>query len=108
MTVRIAAVGDVHFGVESAGVLRRRLGALEEQADLFLLAGDYTMWGAATEAAVFADDIRHIALPKFGVLGNHDFHSDEEKLVAEFLVDAGVRVLECESASIEVNGVTVG
>ena len=38
--IRVAAVGDVHVGIDSAGRLAPRLAGLAGQADLFLLAGD--------------------------------------------------------------------
>ena len=34
--IRIAAVGDIHLGTESAGTYRHRLTHLAEHADLFL------------------------------------------------------------------------
>ena len=108
MTVRVAAVADLHLGVESGGSLAPHLTDLDSQADLFLLAGDYTMWGAAAEAAVLAGELRGVRVPKFGVLGNHDFHSDEEKLVADALAEGGVTILECANAVVEVDGISVG
>ncbi len=37
--MRIAAVGDVHLGEDSAGLLRPALEHAAEQADVLLLAG---------------------------------------------------------------------
>ena len=45
--IRIAAVGDVHVGLDSAGRLAPRLAGLADQADVLLLAGDLTRRGPA-------------------------------------------------------------
>lgn len=108
MTVRIAAVGDIHVGVDSKGIFRRRIDKLPEHSDMLLVAGDYTAWGAPSEAAVLARDLDGIDLPMFGVLGNHDFQSDESKSIVDILGEAGLRVLEGESAVVEIDGRSVG
>jgi Icc-related predicted phosphoesterase len=106
--IRIAAVGDVHFGDDSAGTLRPHLHNLSEQADAFLIAGDITRHGLADEAAVLAEDLRDVEVPIVAVLGNHDYHQNEEKPIRDVLEDAGVRVLEGEAATIEANDDSVG
>lgn len=106
MTVRVAAVGDVHFNRSSEGRLRPHLDALD--ADVFLIAGDLTCFGTVEEAQVLADELRDSAVPTFAVLGNHDHHSDQQLGIAAVMADAGVRVLEGEAAEIEVRGETVG
>jgi Icc-related predicted phosphoesterase len=106
--IRIAAVGDVHFGTDSAGTLRPRLEHLSDRADVFLLAGDLTKWGHPDEAAILAEELRGIRLPTIAVLGNHDYHLDQEELVRGTLQSSGVRVLECESTMVDVDGARVG
>lgn len=108
MTVRVAAVGDVHAGVGSHGEIGELLQPVSAEADVLLLAGDYTRWGAAEEAAVFASEVQGIDIPMFGVLGNHDFQSDEDKKIVDILEEAGVRILECDVASIDIEGTSVG
>jgi Icc-related predicted phosphoesterase len=109
---RIAAIGDVHFGLDSADQLRPHLEHLPAQADVFLLAGDLTKCGHPDEATVLARELESTAeaVPTFAVLGNHDFHSDEQILLAKILESAGVRVLEGEGDVVTVgtDGVTVG
>jgi Icc-related predicted phosphoesterase len=102
--IRIAAVGDVHFGPDAAGTLRPHLERLPGCADVLLLAGDFTRHGDPAEAAVLADELRGIDVPMFGVLGNHDHHADRPGEVAAALEDAGVRILEGESAVLDVDG----
>jgi Icc-related predicted phosphoesterase len=106
--IRIAAVGDLHYGVGSADILRPSLQHLPERADLLLLAGDLTRCGGTDEIEVLANDLRGLPLPVVGVLGNHDYQSDREDQVRDVLENAGVRVLEGEAVTLNVNGSTVG
>jgi Icc-related predicted phosphoesterase len=106
--IRVAAVGDVHVGLDSAGRLARGLAGLADHADVFLLAGDLTHRGRPEEAKVLAEELRGVEVPTVAVLGNHDYHSDEQDAVAEVLADAGVRVLEGDAVVLEVGGRRVG
>jgi Icc-related predicted phosphoesterase len=104
----VAAVGDVHFGTDSAGTLRPHLADLAEHADVFLLAGDLTRRGLAEEAQVLADELAGVELPMFAVLGNHDYHSVQEHLVTKVMEAAGVQVLEGDSVVLDVAGCRLG
>jgi Icc-related predicted phosphoesterase len=42
------------------------------------------------------------------VLGNHDFHSDQQEKIADILRDVGVIVLEGSTAILNIRDVTVG
>jgi Icc-related predicted phosphoesterase len=106
--IRVAAVGDVHVGHDSAGTLRPHWQRLDEAADLFLLAGDLTKRGLPEEAAVLADELRGLRLPVIAVLGNHDYESDREKEVADILGEVGVIVLDGTSMVLEIGGCRVG
>lgn len=106
--IRVAAVGDVHFGADSAGSLRPDLEHVGDQADLFLLAGDLTKHGDPGEAAVLADELGDLPVPIVAVLGNHDYHLDRAEAVRALLEAAGVTVLEGEHAAFEVRGTRVG
>ena len=106
--IRVAAVGDIHFGGDSAGTLRPHLETLDEHADLFLLAGDLTRLGDPAEAAVLARELTDLPVPIIAVLGNHDYHSDQEKEVAHVLQEVGVQVLEGSSTIVTVDGTPVG
>lgn len=106
--IRVAAVGDVHLGTDSAGRLRPTLEPVAEQADLLLLAGDLTRHGTAEEARVVAGELAGLDVPMVAVLGNHDHHSDVPEQVAQLLAAAGVRVLEGDGVRLSVGGRTVG
>lgn len=108
MTVRIAAVGDVHVGTDMAGRLASSFSLVDEAADLFLLAGDLTRTGRASEAACLAQELSGVTIPVVAVLGNHDLHSDRGVDVVTRLTRAGVTVLEGNATVIDVAGMTVG
>jgi Icc-related predicted phosphoesterase len=108
VTVRVAAVGDVHLGVESAGKLRPNFEHLGDRADVLLLAGDLTRVGQPDEAAVLAEELRDLPVPVVAVLGNHDHHSDAGDMVVKLLDEAGVTVLEGDAATFDIDGTRVG
>jgi Icc-related predicted phosphoesterase len=106
--IRVAAVGDVHFGDDSAGTMRPHLDTLPEHADVLLIAGDLTRHGLPEEAAVLADELRGAPVPVVAILGNHDYHCDAQDEIRSLLEEAGVTVLEGESAVLEIGGCTLG
>ena len=106
--IRIAATGDLHFGEDSAGTLRPHLEHLAEQADVLLLAGDLTKLGRPEEAAVLAAEFGDAPVPVIGVLGNHDHQSNRPQEVRAVLEEAGVRMLEGESTTLELDGSSLG
>lgn len=106
--MRIAAIGDVHFGIESAGQLRPELRELPEQADALLLAGDLTDHGRLDEARVVAAEFSDLGVPVVAVLGNHDHHSDADADIAKLLTDHGITVVEGTAVTLEIDGRTLG
>ena len=106
--IRIAAVGDVHVGTDSRGMLASRLGHLAETADVLLVAGDLTRCGSVEEARVFVDEVREVGVPVVAVLGNHDHHAGRPREVMACLRDGGVTVLEGTSTVLEVGGARLG
>jgi Icc-related predicted phosphoesterase len=105
--VRIAAVGDVHVGLDTGPVLGPPE-QLAESADLLLVAGDLTRRGTPAEAAVLAAELRALPVPVIAVLGNHDYESDAADAVREIIADAGVTVLDGDSVTVQVGDVSVG
>lgn len=104
----MAAVGDVHVGLDTPGFAPSQLERLEECADLLLIAGDLTQHGHASEAVRLAQELSHVEVPVISVLGNHDYHQGEQRLIREKLEAAGVVVLEGEGTVVVVDGVRVG
>lgn len=105
--IRVAAVGDVHFGRDSGGLLRPALEQLPGQADALLLAGDLTTCGDPDEAGVLAAELAGLEVPVVAVLGNHDYHAGREEAVRARLERGGVQVLEGESVAFEAGGARV-
>jgi Icc-related predicted phosphoesterase len=105
--VRIAAVGDIHVGLDTGPVLGPPE-QLAESADLLLVAGDLTRRGTPAEAAVLAAEVRQLSVPVIAILGNHDYESDAADDVREIIECAGATVLDGDSATIEVGDVRVG
>jgi len=105
--VRIAAVGDIHVGLDSGPVLGPPE-QLAESADLLLVAGDLTRRGTPAEAEVLAAELRQMSVPVIAVLGNHDYESDAADDVRDIIANAGATVLDGGSATIDVGDVRVG
>ncbi|THA79308.1 metallophosphoesterase [Streptomyces sp. A0642] len=106
--IRVAAVGDIHMGLDSEGVLRPAFETLADCADLLLLAGDLTRHGTPDEARVVAREMAGLPVPVVAVLGNHDHHDERPEEVTAILREGGVRVLEGQSTVVEVEGRRVG
>lgn len=95
--IRVAAVGDVHCGVASAGKLRRLFGTIDREADFLLLCGDLTDYGLPEEAAILSEELSVLEIPVVAVLGNHDYESGQQDAVRRVLRAAGVQVLDGEA-----------
>ena len=103
--VRLAAVGDLHYGKASRGSLQPLFAALTRlEADILVLCGDLTDYGLPDEATELARElVGGVKIPIVGVLGNHDYHSDAVVDIQRILTDAGVHLLDGET--VEVQGV---
>lgn len=106
--MRIAAVGDVHLGRDSASRMIPHFADIATRADALLVAGDLTQHGALEEARAFVDVVRGIGIPVVTVLGNHDYHQDVENEIRHLLEGAGLCVLEKESTVLDVGGTRIG
>jgi Icc-related predicted phosphoesterase len=103
--VRLAAVGDLHYGKGSRGQLQTLFAAVTRvEADILLLLGDLTDYGLAEEAAELARELTNgTKIPIIGVLGNHDYESGAVTDVTRILSEAGVHLLDGET--VEVQGI---
>jgi Icc-related predicted phosphoesterase len=101
--VRLAAVGDLHYGKASRGKLQALSAAITRlEADILVLCGDLTDYGLAEEATELARElVSGIKIPIVGVLGNHDYESNAVGDVVRILTEAGVRLLDGESVEIQ-------
>lgn len=102
--VRVAAVSDIHYAKDSQGALQPLFAQISESADVLILAGDLTDFGLAEEARVLARDLTAtVKIPVIGVLGNHDYESDQQAEIVRVMADAGVHIMDGDS--YEVHGV---
>jgi Icc-related predicted phosphoesterase len=106
--VRIAAAADIHASDVGAERVERAFAELRGEADVVLLAGDLTTSGEPGQAEVLAAACRQIEVPIFAVLGNHDHHAERTEELEEVLAGAGVRLLDRECASCDVDGLELG
>jgi Icc-related predicted phosphoesterase len=108
VTTRLAAVGDLHVGTDSLGRLSPTLAAVNDEANLLLLAGDLTRNGSHDEARTLVLELADVQIPTVAVLGNHDYQLNEQDQIVDILQEAGVTVLERASTVLEVDGSRVG
>jgi Icc-related predicted phosphoesterase len=106
--IRIAAVGDVHVGTDSAGTLRPHFERVPRDADILLLAGDLTTCGEPHEAEILVQELAGLGVPVLAVLGNHDYHLERAGEVRNVLEQGGLQVLEGEGTVVPVNGSRLG
>jgi Icc-related predicted phosphoesterase len=106
--VRVAAAADIHASAVSADRVERAFADLRGDADVVLLAGDLTTSGEPEQAEVVAAACRHLDMPIFAVLGNHDHHAERIGELREVLEGADIRLLDREFASCEVEGLELG
>jgi Icc-related predicted phosphoesterase len=103
-TLRIAAVADIHTKKTSQGAFQTLFTKATEEADVMLLCGDLTDYGAVDEARVLAKEITSsLRIPAIGVLGNHDYESNQQDEIVKILTDAGVTILDGDT--VELHGV---
>lgn len=75
---------------------------LYEHADVLLLAGDLTQHGTVAEAEIVAAEFSGAGVPVIAVLGNHDYHSDQQAGIASTLRQSGIRVLEGSGTALDL------
>jgi Icc-related predicted phosphoesterase len=103
-TVRLAALGDLHYTMKTHGALQDVFSQINKSADLFLMCGDLTDTGQPEEADVLARDLSvYLKIPVIGVLGNHDFESGKQDEVRRIFVDSGIHILD--GTTVELLGI---
>ncbi len=103
-TVRLAAIGDIHYTRVSHGTLQPLCSQITESADVLLLCGDIIDYGSPEEACLFAKELTTaVKIPILAVLGNHEYESGKQDEVQLIFTDAGILVLDGEAH--EVHGI---
>lgn len=99
--VRVAGLGDLHFGRTHANSLEPLFAQISQDADILVLCGDLTDHGLPEEAIALTKLLTgHLKVPIVAVLGNHDYHSGHVAEVEKILTDAGITVLDGEACEI--------
>jgi Icc-related predicted phosphoesterase len=100
--LRVAAVGDLHFGKQSSGSFQPLFSQVSDEADVLVLCGDFTDYGLPEEARNLAREITtFLRIPILAVLGNHDYHSGKQDEVTQILRDGGVIVLDGDAHDVQ-------
>jgi Icc-related predicted phosphoesterase len=101
--IRIAALGDLHYGrAATQGSLQPLFAQITETADILVLTGDLTDYGLVEEARALAREFTStLKIPAVCVLGNHDFESGQQQEIIRILADAGVVTLDGDSTEIQ-------
>jgi Icc-related predicted phosphoesterase len=92
--MRLAAVADIHIKAEDYESDVSRYSAVNELAELLVIAGDLTNHGKKDEMRACLNVLQHVRIPIVVVLGNHDHESGEQDELAGMLRVAGVHVLD--------------
>lgn len=99
--VRIAALGDLHYGRAAVqGSLHPLFSQINESADVLVLCGDLTDYGLPEEARALARELSALKVPVVGVLGNHDCESGQSGELNQIFGDAGVTMLDGDSTEV--------
>lgn len=106
--IRIAAVADLHCRKEDKGRYGQFYETVHESADILAVAGDLTATGMIREMEIFIREFSGVKIPMVCVLGNHEYQSDNQDRFKEMLKEAGIIVLDGNTAEIACNGETVG
>ena len=101
--MKFAAVADIHLRSEDHRENVRRFAAVNDLADLFVIAGDLTNHGLPGEMQECVSVLEQIRIPIVAVLGNHDHESGHQDELAGMLRVAGVHLLD--GHCFELNGI---
>ena len=102
-TVRVAALGDLHYRAGVEGKFRALFTELAELADILLLCGDIIDYGLPEEARLLMKDISETAkrTTMIGVLGNHEFESGKISEVIQIFKGGGITILDGEACEVQ-------
>jgi Icc-related predicted phosphoesterase len=92
--MKLAAVADVHFRAEEQEENIRRFLAVNDLADVLVLAGDLTNHGLPEEMKTCLAVLERVRIPIVAVLGNHDHESGHQDELAGMARVAGIHLLD--------------
>ncbi|MBI4734289.1 MAG: metallophosphoesterase [Rubrobacteridae bacterium] len=106
--VRIAAVGDVHAQTGNVEMLKAGFANVDSKADVLAVAGDLTAHGTVDEAYDLVRALAKVTIPVVLVLGNHDYHRNEQREIRRVLMESGRYVLDGETLVVESGNQSIG
>ncbi|HEY9516434.1 MAG TPA: metallophosphoesterase, partial [Gemmatimonadaceae bacterium] len=83
-----------HCGVADAGVYRELFAGANSHADVLVLTGDMTRRGELAEFKVVIGELADVKIPIVGVLGNHDYESNQVVEGSAELHSRGIHLLD--------------
>lgn len=92
-----AALGDLHVNEDRPSRLRELFLEVSDKAAVLVLCGDLTELGKPGQAKILAEDLRACSIPVIGVLGNHDYESDQVEEIKNILKTTGMHLLDGQS-----------
>ena len=101
--MKVAALADLHCGVNGSAEMRRILEGVQDAADVLVLGGDLTNLGLLEEGEALLRALDTVPLPVVAVLGNHDHESGQAERLSQLLRDGGVALLD--GSAWELDGV---
>jgi Icc-related predicted phosphoesterase len=105
-TVRVGAVGDLHFDTHARGSLSELFDRVNRETDVLALVGDLTTHGAPEQMEAFIEELEAVDVPVVTILGNHDYEHDVADQLCAMLTEAGVVVLDGDAVVLEGVGFT--
>lgn len=101
---KIAALSDIHVGKPKGESFEKLFIEISDNADILILGGDLTDHGSVNEAEDLAQQLKSLRIPIIGVLGNHDFTSDNQQAIKDILTTKGNMFVLDEEPTI-INGI---
>lgn len=105
--LKIAASADFHISTNITDYVFKKYQEIVEkmsnEGDILVIAGDFTRFGTPEEAMIVSKIFSLATKPIIGVLGNHDFVSDNLNLLVNILKEeGGVKILQGDSYKVKV------
>lgn len=92
--MRIGATADLHFFSPRFGVIQEQLAQVRDQADILVVAGDFTNYGKPEEMEPLLNSLVRLRLPIVAVLGNHDYENGSQAELMRMMTEAGIKLLD--------------
>ena len=99
--MKIAAVADIHLKSQDHEKNVSQFSAVNELADVLVIAGDFTNHGMPDEMRACLAVLENVHVPIVAVLGNHDHESGHHDELAGMLRLAGVHLLDGQCHEID-------